>query len=285
MTLNDAPLKIDIPLVDLAAQHHEVAAEVQAGWDRVLACTGFIGGPAVADFEAELGTWWGRRHVIGVANGTDALELMLRASGIGPGRRGHRAGQLVHRHRVVGRAGRRPAGVRRRRPDLPPDRPGPGGRPPHPPHPGGRSPCTCSGRWRPWRPSRTCWRAPRPCCSRTPPRPRAPFGTAIPPAPSAWPPPPASTRARTWAPTATAAPCSPTARSWPGGCGSLGNHGAGSKYDHDELGFNSRLDALQAVVLSRQAGPPGRLERGAPPGGRALPRAARPTSPTSGSRR
>jgi len=85
MTLNEAPVQTDIPLVDLASQHREVAAEIQAGFDEVIATTGFIGGPAVAKFEAELGRWWDRRHVVGVANGTDALELMMRAGGIGPG--------------------------------------------------------------------------------------------------------------------------------------------------------------------------------------------------------
>ena len=75
----------NIPLVDLAAQHREVAEEVALGFERILETTGFIGGDAVADFESELAEWWGRREAIGVANGTDALELMFRAAGIGPG--------------------------------------------------------------------------------------------------------------------------------------------------------------------------------------------------------
>jgi len=74
-----------VPLVDLAAQHAEVAAEVAAGWDQVLARTAFVGGPQVAAFEAEFAAYLGVDHVLGVANGTDAIELALRALDIGPG--------------------------------------------------------------------------------------------------------------------------------------------------------------------------------------------------------
>ncbi len=42
-----------IPLVDLAAQHAEVADEVAEGWAQVLARTAFVNGPAVKQFEAE----------------------------------------------------------------------------------------------------------------------------------------------------------------------------------------------------------------------------------------
>lgn len=74
-----------IPLVDLAAQHAQVAREVAEGWERVLATTAFVGGPAVAEFEDAYAAWSGAGHCIGVGNGTDALELGLRALGIGPG--------------------------------------------------------------------------------------------------------------------------------------------------------------------------------------------------------
>ena len=74
-----------IPLVDLAAQHAQVAEEVAAGWAQVLAATAFIGGPQVAAFEAEFAAYVGAAHCVGVANGTDAIELALRACGIGPG--------------------------------------------------------------------------------------------------------------------------------------------------------------------------------------------------------
>jgi len=74
-----------IPLVDLAAQHAAVAQEVALGWQDVLAHTAFIGGPQVADFEREYAAFTTARHCIGVANGTDAIEIALRALGVGPG--------------------------------------------------------------------------------------------------------------------------------------------------------------------------------------------------------
>lgn len=74
-----------IPLVDLKAAHAEVAEEIRAGFDRVLAGTAFIGGEEVGEFEREYAAFGGVAHVVGVANGTDALELALRASGVGPG--------------------------------------------------------------------------------------------------------------------------------------------------------------------------------------------------------
>ncbi|MEU3454297.1 DegT/DnrJ/EryC1/StrS family aminotransferase [Micromonospora sp. NPDC006766] len=74
-----------IPLVDLAAAHAEVAEEVEAGFKRIIADTAFIGGAEVAAFEREYAAFSGVPHCVGVANGTDALELALRAAGVGPG--------------------------------------------------------------------------------------------------------------------------------------------------------------------------------------------------------
>jgi dTDP-4-amino-4,6-dideoxygalactose transaminase len=76
---------VTIPLVDLAAQHAAIADEVADGWAGVLARTAFVGGPQVTAFEAEYAAFTGAAHVVGVANGTDALELALRAYGIGAG--------------------------------------------------------------------------------------------------------------------------------------------------------------------------------------------------------
>lgn len=74
-----------VPFVDLASQHAEVAAEVEAGIASVFAATAFVDGPAVADFERQYAEFVGVDHCIGVGNGTDALELALRAAGVGPG--------------------------------------------------------------------------------------------------------------------------------------------------------------------------------------------------------
>jgi dTDP-4-amino-4,6-dideoxygalactose transaminase len=74
-----------IPLVDLAAAHAEVAQEVETGFKRIIAETAFIGGAEVTAFEQEYAEFSGLPHCVGVANGTDALELALRAVGVGPG--------------------------------------------------------------------------------------------------------------------------------------------------------------------------------------------------------
>jgi dTDP-4-amino-4,6-dideoxygalactose transaminase len=74
-----------IPLVDLAAQHAAVADEVSRGWQDVLSRTAFIGGRQVAAFEQEFAEFAGAGHCVGVANGTDAIEIALRALGVGPG--------------------------------------------------------------------------------------------------------------------------------------------------------------------------------------------------------
>ena len=74
-----------IPLVDLAAQHAAVAEEIAEGWRQVLARTSFIAGPQVAAFESEYAAFAGTRHCVGVGNGTDAIEIALRALGVGAG--------------------------------------------------------------------------------------------------------------------------------------------------------------------------------------------------------
>ena len=74
-----------IPLVDLTIQHDEIAAEVAAGWRRVVDETDFILGDDVREFEHEFARFAGVAHCVGVANGTDAIELALRAAGIRAG--------------------------------------------------------------------------------------------------------------------------------------------------------------------------------------------------------
>jgi dTDP-4-amino-4,6-dideoxygalactose transaminase len=76
---------MNVPLVDLAAQQEEIADEVRIGLDEVFASTAFIGGPQVGRFEEEYAAFVGAAHCVGVANGTDALELALRAVGVAPG--------------------------------------------------------------------------------------------------------------------------------------------------------------------------------------------------------
>src|SRR3954471_19263650 len=76
---------MNVPFVDLAAQHAEIADEVRLGLDSVFERTAFIGGAEVAAFEQEYAGYVRVRHCVGVANGTDALELALRALRVGAG--------------------------------------------------------------------------------------------------------------------------------------------------------------------------------------------------------
>ncbi len=75
----------DIPFLDLAAQHAEVAAALDRAWAKITASNHFIGGSYVDDFETAFAQYCGVKECVGVANGTDALELILRALGFGPG--------------------------------------------------------------------------------------------------------------------------------------------------------------------------------------------------------
>jgi dTDP-4-amino-4,6-dideoxygalactose transaminase len=75
----------DVPFLDLAAHHDEMRRELDQMWADVTAKNAFIGGEYVARFEAEFAAYCGVEHCIGVGNGTDALELVMRALGIGPG--------------------------------------------------------------------------------------------------------------------------------------------------------------------------------------------------------
>ena len=70
----------EIPLVDLGAAHAEVASEIETGFSRVLAKAAFIKGEEVTAFEREFAAYSGAAHCVGVANGTDALEIALRAA-------------------------------------------------------------------------------------------------------------------------------------------------------------------------------------------------------------
>jgi len=74
-----------IPLVDLKAQHAEIADEVTRGMVRVMEDTAFILGPPVAAFEQAFARFCDVPHCIGVGSGTDALEFIVRALGLGPG--------------------------------------------------------------------------------------------------------------------------------------------------------------------------------------------------------
>ncbi len=74
-----------IPMVDLKTQYHQLKAEIDTAVMDVLENTQFILGPNVKALEQETAEYLGVPHAIGCASGTDALHLALAAAGIGPG--------------------------------------------------------------------------------------------------------------------------------------------------------------------------------------------------------
>lgn len=74
-----------VPFLDLALQHGKIDAEVRAGINVLFARSSYILGPEVTTFESQFADYCAVRHCIGVGNGTDALELALRAAGVQPG--------------------------------------------------------------------------------------------------------------------------------------------------------------------------------------------------------
>ena len=74
-----------VPFLDLKAQYITIKDEIAAALEAVLESTAFAGGPFVEQFEQEFARACGVRHAIGVGNGTDALWLALLAYGIGVG--------------------------------------------------------------------------------------------------------------------------------------------------------------------------------------------------------
>jgi dTDP-3-amino-3,4,6-trideoxy-alpha-D-glucose transaminase len=74
-----------IPLVDVKAQYEPLLPRIREAIDGVLASAEFILGPNVAAFEREAAGYLGVRETIGVANGTDALVLVLDALDVGAG--------------------------------------------------------------------------------------------------------------------------------------------------------------------------------------------------------
>lgn len=70
---------------DLHAQYEALRPEIDAGIQAVIDSTGFILGKPVAELEEKLAAYVGRKHCVGVANGTEALQLALMAYDVGPG--------------------------------------------------------------------------------------------------------------------------------------------------------------------------------------------------------
>lgn len=74
-----------IPFVDLKAQYLSIKDEIDGAIATILDETSFISGPAVKAFESQFERLYGVKHCIGVANGTDAIYITLKMIGIKPG--------------------------------------------------------------------------------------------------------------------------------------------------------------------------------------------------------
>src|ERR1039457_2923092 len=73
------------PFLDLVTLHSELKDELSAVFSRALDTAGFIGGPMVEEFERNFAAYCTTEHCVGVGSGTDALRFALIAAGIGPG--------------------------------------------------------------------------------------------------------------------------------------------------------------------------------------------------------
>ena len=76
---------MQIPFLDLKAQFDTIQGDIRSAFNRVLDSQAFILGPEVDQFEKQIASYLGVPHAVGVASGSDALYLALVALGVGPG--------------------------------------------------------------------------------------------------------------------------------------------------------------------------------------------------------
>ncbi len=74
---------MNIPFVDLKAQYQSIKGDIDQAIKRVIEETSFIGGPVVSKFEDEFSKLYGVKNVISCANGTDSLYILMKMLGIG----------------------------------------------------------------------------------------------------------------------------------------------------------------------------------------------------------
>jgi dTDP-3-amino-3,4,6-trideoxy-alpha-D-glucose transaminase len=76
---------VTVPVASPGSENSGLATELQAATQRVLGAGSYVLGPEVTEFEREFAAFVGARSAVGVASGTDALTLALAACGVGPG--------------------------------------------------------------------------------------------------------------------------------------------------------------------------------------------------------
>lgn len=94
MTVNASPPRLDpvgvdggdrVPFYALWPQHEHLLDRFREQLEELVMANAFVGGPWLERFERRWAEYCGVEHAVGVANGTDAIELILRGLGIGPG--------------------------------------------------------------------------------------------------------------------------------------------------------------------------------------------------------
>ena len=83
--MSDSDSSGPVPFLDLDRLHAELREPLDLAWKTVLGHGRFVNGPEVAAFETAFAQYCGAARCVGVANGTDALELILAGLGVGPG--------------------------------------------------------------------------------------------------------------------------------------------------------------------------------------------------------
>ena len=78
-------MKVQVPFMDLRVQHEPLMPQLLEAFREVTEASAFAGGPYVARFEAEFAAFCKSQYALGVGSGTDALWLSLLALGVGPG--------------------------------------------------------------------------------------------------------------------------------------------------------------------------------------------------------
>jgi len=76
---------MQIPFVDLKAQYVSIKPEIDKAIENVISNTAFVGGRYVKEFERQFAELYGVKNVIGCANGTDSLYIIMKMLGIGTG--------------------------------------------------------------------------------------------------------------------------------------------------------------------------------------------------------
>ena len=89
---------IKVPFADLYAQYISIKGSIDKAIEKTIASSSYIGGKDIPAFEVAFPAYLQMKHVIGCGNGTDSIEIILKALGIGSGDEVDRAFQLMDQY-------------------------------------------------------------------------------------------------------------------------------------------------------------------------------------------